>query len=71
MSDHPQRHFAPPSDIKDNGACFIVRITAGRRSHTCTMRRVGRAAANLLTRDEARASLNMAKLPDFLIRPQY
>ena len=62
MSDHPQRRFTPPSDIEDNGACFIVRDHSGHAlAYLFYEDKPGRrAAANLLTRDEARPIAAMA-----------
>ncbi len=64
-----RRHFPPPWDIEDNGACFIVRDHNGQAlAYTYYEQEAGRrTAANLLTRDEARRiAANIAKLPDLL-----
>jgi hypothetical protein len=52
----PDRRFPPPWDIEDNGACFIVRDHNGQALAYVYFEEVPgrRAAANLLTRDEAR-----------------
>ena len=67
--------FSPPWTVDDNGACFIVRDANGRphRLTSIIESEAGRrAAANLLTRDEARRlATNVAKLPELLKRPQY
>jgi hypothetical protein len=63
----PDRRFSPPWEIEDKGACFIVRDHSGQAlAHLYYEDKPGRrAAANLLTRDEARRiAINMAKLPD-------
>ena len=59
---------------EDNGACFIVRDHNGQAfAYLCYDDDSGRpAAANLLTRDEARrTAIKMAKLPELEKRPQY
>jgi len=64
----------PPWTIEDNGACFLVRDNNGQAlSYVYYEIEPGRrAAANLLTRDEARRiAINVAKLSELLKRPQY
>ena len=68
------RQFTPPWEIDDNGACFIVRDHNGQAlAYLYYDDNSGRpAAANLLTRDEARRiAIKMAKLPELEKRPQY
>ena len=65
----PGRRFTPPWDIEDNGSCFIVRDNNGHAlSYVYYENEPGRrAAAGLLTRDEARRiAINVAKLPGLL-----
>jgi hypothetical protein len=70
----PDRRFPPPWEIEGNGACFIVRDHSGQAlAYLYYENQPGRrAAANLLTREEARRiAINMAKMPELLKRPQY
>ena len=63
------RHFPPPWEIEDNGACFIVRDRNGMAlAYTYYEQEPGRrTAANLLTRDEARRiAANIVRLPALL-----
>ena len=63
MTDKPRR-FTPPWDIEDNGSCFIVRDANGQALSYVYYENEpgGRAAAGLLTRDEARRiAINIAK----------
>jgi hypothetical protein len=74
-SDSPRCKTSPAAsrwDIEDNGACFIARDHRGQV--LCYVFRENepgrRAAAGLLTRDEARRlAINIAKLPELLRRP--
>jgi len=62
----PQRRFPPPWSAEETDACFIVRDAqrAGARVPLFRGRAGRRAAAKLLTRDEARRiAVNVAKLP--------
>jgi hypothetical protein len=73
MTEQPRR-FPPPSEIEDNGAGFIVGDHSGQAlAYLYYENEPGRrAAADLLTRDEARrVSVNVAKLPELVKRPQY
>jgi hypothetical protein len=66
------RHFPPPWEIDDNGACFIIRDHKGQAlAYIYYEGEPGRGgAANMLTRYEARRiAINMAKLPELLQRP--
>jgi hypothetical protein len=60
-----ESRFRPPWDIEDNGACFIIRDNNGQAlSYVYYEQEPGRrAAAEILTRDEARRiAINIAKL---------
>jgi hypothetical protein len=63
------RRFPPPWSIEDNGACFIVKDSAGQKlAYIYYEEEPGRrSAAKLLTKDEARRiPANVAKLPELL-----
>jgi hypothetical protein len=64
------RRFPPPWDIEEaNAACFIVKDNSGHAlAYVYFEQEPGRrAAAKLLTRDEARRiAANIAKLPELL-----
>jgi hypothetical protein len=66
------RRFPPPWTIDEmNDACFIVRDKNGQAlGYFYFEEEPGRrAAANLLTKDDARRmAVNFAKLPDLLLR---
>jgi hypothetical protein len=64
----PRRRFPPPWTIDDNGACFIVKDNNGQAlAYVYYENEPGRrAAANLLTSDEARRiAANIAKIPEY------
>ena len=65
------RRFPPPWSVEETDACFIVR-DANRQALAyvyCGEEPGRRAAAHLLTRDEARRiALNSAKLPELVKR---
>jgi hypothetical protein len=70
MIDKPEaRHFPPPWTAGETDACFIVRDANGHAlAYVYFEEEPGRrAAAKLLTRDEARRiAANIAKLPELL-----
>ena len=71
----PSRHFPPPSIADETEACFfVVKDRSGTAvAYVYFEEEPGRrAAANLMTKDEARRiAANIAKLPTLLVRPQY
>ncbi len=64
------RRFPPPWTVEETAACFIVRDQGGQAlSYVYYEEEPGRrAAAKLLSKDEARRiAANIAKLPDLLM----
>jgi hypothetical protein len=71
VSGMPQRRFPPPWSAEETEACFIVRDANGQAlAYVYFEDEPGRrAAAHLLTPDEARRiAANIAKLPALLRR---
>jgi hypothetical protein len=67
------RRFPPPWTAEETDACFIVRDNNGQAlAYVYFEEEPGRrAAAHLLTRDEARRiAANVAKLPELLSKPR-
>jgi hypothetical protein len=67
LSVVPERRFPPPWTVEETDACFIVRDANGQAlAYVYFEEEPGRrAAAKLLTRDEARhIAGNVAKLPE-------
>lgn len=65
----PRRHFPPPWYVEEQPACFVVRDANGfALAYAYFEQEPGRrAAAHLMTKDEARRiAVNLAKLPDLL-----
>jgi hypothetical protein len=70
---YPSRRFPPPWTVEETDACFIVKDHAGLSlAYVYFEEEPGRrAAAKLLTRDEARRiAANIAKLPALLSVPR-
>jgi endo-1,4-beta-D-glucanase Y len=70
----PPRRFPAPWTTEDNGAALIVKDGSGHAvAYVYYEEEPGRlAAANLMTRDEARRiAANVARLPELVKRPQY
>jgi hypothetical protein len=69
MTEQSPRRFPPPWTVEETAPCFIVRDQSGQAlAFVYFEDEPGRrAAARLLTRDEARRiAANIAKLPDLL-----
>jgi len=67
----PVRHFPPPWSVEELNPCFIVKDSAGHKlAFVYFEDEPGRrAAAKLLTHDEARrVASSIAKLPDLVGR---